>query len=265
MAFRRKVTPEIEEKLANLVCQGLTDGNIAKTLALNVNTVAKYRKKLGLSNETAAVKHKERLALYQQGLNDTQIARELGCSAWTICLWRKKHGLEPNRLKSETAEKHNKRLELYQEGLSDKEIAAAEGCVVNTIAKWRKDHDLSRHKKTRSTREKPAPQKKATDPPRAPGPPPRPELQNIEPPKPQLPALKAVIIPQEKCVVIQQAVRLREGALIVVVDRAGGGKKAAIYQGTVRFVNTNHFTVDIGGYTQCWQWSDVKAGIVRIA
>lgn len=140
-----KITPELIEKLKELVEAGKQNKEIAEILGIGTTTITTYKKKYNITYKklTAEDRKEEIIDLYTSGMSTKDIASKFGYSSQTtIKNVLNKYGIEGNK------EKEIKRIKeeiskICSDCISVYEVSKKVGCCVSTVRKYISELNLT--------------------------------------------------------------------------------------------------------------------------
>lgn len=142
---RTKITPELIQKLKELVESGKSNKEISEILDIGTTTITTYKKKYNIKyiKKTAEDHKKEIIKMYTNGYSVKDIAEYLGYkSQTTIKNVLNKENIQSNR-EAEYEELKNKIKEICPNCLSVYEASKKVGCCPSTIRKYLKEFNIT--------------------------------------------------------------------------------------------------------------------------
>lgn len=142
---RTKITPELIQKLKELVESGKSNKEISEILGIGTTTITTYKKKYNIKyiKKTAEDHKEEIIKTYTNGYSVKDIAEYLGYkSQTTIKNILNKENIRSNR-EAEYEELKNKIKEICPNCLSVYEASKKVGCCPSTIRKYLKEFNIT--------------------------------------------------------------------------------------------------------------------------
>lgn len=99
---RERSMKQLKPRFMQLYNRGMTDAEIGNQIHKSSNTVAEFRRSLGLEAHERKpapahpVDDEIAEAMYKAGMNDAEIANKFGCAPSAVLRWRRKRNLKPN-------------------------------------------------------------------------------------------------------------------------------------------------------------------------